>query len=225
MSWPVVNKVRVENTRPANHNDNSDTNMVADKQGSLLVSHLNLPLTQMALRGNLFHGMSIAAGHVLPVASTTTPTYAIWNPSDSGVNMVPVCFRFGTITLGTRAVSSLVFNLITGLGNAIGTGTACTAFASTPTAIKSASFGVGSASKMLFSNAGTVTVTATTTFFTTGQNHDLATTGQTYDGEFDFRGELIVAPGTMIFPAFQAAASGSTYVCQMSWYEIPTITG
>lgn len=216
-------KARVQQFRTTNHSDNNDTYLSADKQGGLLVSQLAPAYYNQSVRGSLFHGMSVTAGHVMPADDATAPTYALWNPSNSGVNCVPICFRFSIITLGTRVVSSIGFNIITGLGSAIATGTACTAFASTPTAIKAADFSTGSSSKMLFSNAGTVTVSATTTFFTTGYGHDLAAGGSVPPGIINFDGSWIVAPGTLIFPASHTAATGSTYVMQLTWLEVPVV--
>jgi hypothetical protein len=224
MSSPTNLKLRVQSFFGVNNQDNGDTYASADRQGGLLVSQLNLPLYNAAVRGNLFHGMSVTAGHVAPADDATAPTYAVFNPAGSGVNIVPVRFRLGTITLGTRVVSALGFNIVTGLSSAAATGTKCTAFASTPTAIKNADFTTASKSKVLFSNAGTVTVTATTDFYATGLHYDLATTGQSCPvGEIKFDGDWIVPPGTLIFPAFHAAASGSTYLMQLTWMEIPIV--
>jgi hypothetical protein len=211
--------LRVQNPRQ-NHGDNIDVEMIGDKQGGQLVSQLNLPLYQHAIRGSLFHGMSVTAGHAIPTDDTVTPTYALWNPAGSGVNCIPVCFRFGIMTLGTRVVSAIGFNIVTGLGSTIATGTNCTEFASTPTAIKAADWTTGS-SKMLFSNTGTVTVVATTNFFTTGYYHDLAAGGSPPPGIINFDGSWIVPPGTLIFPASHASATGSTYLMQLTWLEVP----
>lgn len=216
-------KLRVENYASVNGSDNNDGLALGDRQGGLLVSQLNLPLYNAAIRKVLKIGMGVTAGSAVPADNATAPTFALWNPAGSGVNLVPVKFRFGTITLGTRVVSAWAMNINTGLGATIATGSGLTAFASTPTAIKNADFSTAT-SKAYFSNAGTVTCTATTDFFTMGPHYDLATNGgEAGSGIVDFNGELIVAPGTMIWPCTHAAASGSTYIMQISWLEIPIL--
>ncbi len=216
-------KLRVENYASVNGSDNSDGIALADRQGGLLVSQLNLPLYNAAVRKQLKIGMGVTAGSAVPADNATAPTFALWNPAGSGVNLVPIKFRFGTITLGTRVVSAWAMNINTGLGATIATGSGLTAFASTPTAIKNADFSTAT-SKAYFSNTGTVTCSATTDFFVLGPHYDLATTGgEAGNGVCDFNGELIVAPGTMIWPCTHAAASGSTYIMQISWLEIPIL--
>ena len=215
-------KLRVQDYGSANADDNSDGYAQADRQGGLLVSQSALPLYNVAVRKMLKIGMGVTAGSAIPADNATAPTFALWNPSGSGVNAVMVDFRFGTITLGTRLVSAWAFNVNTGLGAEIATGSSLTAFAKTQSAIRNADFSTAS-SKVYFSNAGTVTCTATTDFFVAGPHYDLATTGgEAGNGQIPLDG-LIVAPGMMIWPCTHAAASGSTYIMQFRWLEIPIL--
>jgi hypothetical protein len=224
MSTPQNTLLRVEDVHLSNHDYNTDTYSVADRQGARLVSQYNPALYSHAISGSLFHGMSVTAGHVIPADNASAPTYAVWNPASSGVNLIPVCFRFGTITLGTRVVSALGFNIVTGTGASIATGSPVTAFAETATAIKAADFSTGTASKAKFSNTGTVTVSTSLIFFPLGVSHDLITVGEAYNGIVNFDGSWIVPPGTLIFPASHGAATGSTYLMQLTWLEVPIVS-
>lgn len=223
MSSPTNTKLRVSNIRQANHAYNTDIYEAADRQGAALISQRNLPLYTHAINGSLFHGMNVTAGSAIAADDATAPIYSVWNPSDSGVNVVPVIIRIGCSVLGTRVVSALGLNFVQGTGTGIADASPVTAFASTPTAIKSATYATGTSSKVLFSNTGTVTASATTTFFTLGFSHDLITVGNMNLGVFYLDGALIIPPGTLVYPAFHQAASGSTYLFQMSWLEIPRV--
>jgi len=167
--------------------------------------------------GQLFHGVLITPA-AIPIQSATAVSLCLWNPLGSNTNAVLVRYAAGW-TGTTEAPGAIQLAYFTGAGSVTATAALITAFtAATPV---NGLIGSGLTSAMKFGSAATVT--ATTLFIPLGFSN-LTNTGTATFGAwttiYDFDGQLIVPPGTFVFPA-ASAATLSTYSAELSWYEAP----
>src|SRR5437870_7298434 len=67
------------------------------KQAEAIVSELHGKYYTQAYRGNVFWGSTASAGVLVPIASTTGPTFGLWNPAGSGKNAAIVRYTAGWV--------------------------------------------------------------------------------------------------------------------------------
>ncbi len=154
----------------------------------------------------------------------------ILNPTGSGilVELVQVDINYGS---GTAEYASV--GLMAGYCAGIGTATGCSAFAATVP--MNGYIGGGAASKVMSSNAGTVTVTAGVATAPVlgvagaGWIRSLAdinleaqtgTAHGTGIHQYSFNGTIIVPPGVIVYLA-SGRASTALYATSIIWKEIP----
>lgn len=187
--------------------------------GEQLVSQLGGKYFTQNYNGNLFYGSTTNAGVAIPADNATSQVFGLWNPAGSGKLCVPVHFRAGIVTLGTRVVSSIHFNFLPNAGSAIGAaGAPISAF--TETSAQSGIVG-GSSHKNTTRFTLSATTIAMTNFWFTGLFHDLATGGAPPAFVTDFDGSIILSPNNAMFLGSSDAATGSTYGATISWLELP----
>jgi hypothetical protein len=169
-----------------------------------------------AAQGNVFIGSTAAAGVAAPISTGTAVTFGLWNTSTTkyAVPLVlAVGYTSGTIALGEWGIANQA------CGFAIGTAAPLSAFtAGTP---KNALLGGGKGSAMSFTpSAATLTAGGTAALWL-GAAQESATAGLGTLGGFnyDFNGQLIVAPGQMIFVCGSVAQTG-IFTMSLSWAEI-----
>src|SRR5260370_22650927 len=110
-------------------------------------------------RGNVFIGSTSTAGVVVTIATTTVPTYTIWNPAGSGKLCVPLV-TLVSWNATTGVLGGLVWHATTSAGNTISTTGPFNAFTSPATPI-SANLGAVKTSQMKFGNQPTtINITA-----------------------------------------------------------------
>lgn len=174
--------------------------------------------------GNMFVGASETpkTGKAIPIADTTAPIFALWNPAGSGKNAVLV--RFSVVFVSTTgAPGGILYNALTGAGSAIGTAAPLSAFHSTtPT---NCLVGSGYTSAMKFSGAATNTLTTAGTTIDNMGISQLTTTGATTSAPLwkavdDFNGRLIIPPGVVFYPTGTDALL-SLFDISLSWFEVP----
>ncbi len=189
--------------------------------------------------GRVFSQSEGSSALALPVYTATAIGSAaigacpILNPSGSGVNLelmnIHVAWVSGTSSFGA-------IGLMMGYCSGIAAGQVCTALAAT-TAVNG-NLGMAGGSKVISSNAGTVTVGVGTAappvpggvvagwFRSIGSiNIENSTTTPmgTIICNYDFGGTCLIAPGTIIYMAATIATT-ALYVVTITWKEIP-ITG
>lgn len=167
------------------------------RANEVIFSELHGKYFQQCYRGNIFYASTATAGVVIPIASTLTPTYSIWNPSGSGKLCVPVVTLIGW-TATTAALGSFVWHLTTSAGSAAGSGLPYTAFG-TGTAVNALA-GSGKVSAMKTGTGGTTTLTAASTFYRETGCQITATAAATSTApgwiwRDDWDGTGILAPG------------------------------
>lgn len=188
-----------------------------------------------ALAGRLFSQAATPLGLAIPIYTATAIAggMPIWNPPNSGVNVELIRAEFNWVS-GTAGIGAV--GLMAGPLQAIGTATGCSAFAATSP--MNGNLLVGAGSKVVSSNAGTVTVTAGTAgppsagVAGAGWTRSLgsinleASTGTpvaTSIASYDFDGTVIVPPGVLVYLAC-TVASVALYASAMVWAEVPIVT-
>lgn len=199
----------------------TDGNLYTPLMGKLndfVVSHLQGKYATQMYRGNLFYGSTTNAGVAVPADNATAQVFGLWNPAGSGKICVPVHFRAGIVTLGTRVVSAFHLNFLPNAGSAIGAaGAPITAF--TDTTPKTCLKGGAGSPVTRFTLAATTI--AMSDFFFLGLQHDLATGGSPPPFVVDFDGTIGIGPNNAAFIGSSDAATGSTYGMTIVWMEIP----
>ena len=196
----------------------SNTNLDAlqGKAGELIISQLHGKYFTNTYNGNTYIGSTTNAGVAIPADNATAMTFGVWNPVGSNRLLVPVHYRAGIVTLGTRVVSSLGLAFVLNCGSGIATGSPITAF--TETTPRNSLIGAGQVSTMKFGLAATIT--AVTNYMWLGLYHDLAAGGSAPPLIVDFDGSLALLPGNAMFVISADAATGSTYAQTLVWTEV-----
>ena len=160
---------------------------------------------KLALMGRLYTGNMAAAGAVIPIYSSTTQQFGLWNPLGSGRIVEVAKLGLGSYVDTTGAAGGYVVGIVKGAPANLATGAAITVY--TETAAENALPGFGENPKAKFAQGATITVTAPTILrhLSLSQNAFTAavTTGMfppTKVGEDAFPDrDLWVPPGNAIF--------------------------
>jgi hypothetical protein len=169
------------------------------KQGDLVVSELHSRGWTAAYRGRMFIASTAAAGVTIPVSSTTSPTFLLWNPPGSGVVAEILKINIG-ITNATTVVSPFLLGYASGVAVAP---TLTTRVTINPALIG----GAGSPQVQLWTSA---TITATTTFLTIGSVS--ATSGAFANFNEDLQGAVGLTPGSLAHVCGTAAQSSASAI-------------
>lgn len=170
--------------------------------------------------GRVFSGTTAIAGVALPAYNATAHTFAIWNPSGSGKNIVPIRLTIGYADT-TGAAGNFVLSYQTGVGAQAATGSPITAI--TQVAPINGLVGSGKASIAKFAPA-TITFGAATSLLRVLGISELVTTATDATNmystaRFDFDGDLIVPPNVAMCVAGNIALL-SKFDVTLVWAEV-----
>lgn len=170
--------------------------------------------------GATFHGSTAVAGVLVPVSTTTGPTFGLWNPAGSGKNAILIKYKAGWVST-TGAPGAICYNVVTNAGSAIATAAPISAF--TAVAPVNGVIGGGLSSAMRFAPA-TLTLTTAGTVYATSGISQLTITGAStavpqWQIEDSFDGTTIVPPGVLWYTTGTAALL-SVVVQTLSWVEV-----
>lgn len=202
--------------------DGSTATANMGRANELITSNLHADHFQECYRGNVFYGSTATAGVIIPIASTLTPTYSVWNPAGSGKLMVPIVTLIGW-TATTAALGSLIWMATTNAGSGISTTAPFVAFGTgTPV---NGYLGGGNASVVRLGSGGTTTLVAASTVYRETGLSVTATTAATATGpgwvwRDDWNGSGIIPPGNAIH-LMGTTAIAITAQVTLAWYEIP----
>jgi hypothetical protein len=215
-----TNEVIVSGLTGSALSDSTSYQARAGKSGEQLIAQLHGKLYTRAIRGQVFSGATPTAGIAVPKYDSTAPTFAIWNPANSGKNIELNKIIVGMHTLGTRTVTSLQLSYVTGCGSAVATGAPYSAFDATVKGVPATITGYTASAK--FSSSGTNTLTtAGTAFYTLPISFDNASAGSFPQQTHDFDGSVILTPGVSVYLSGNPLAPGSTFNVTLIWTEIP----
>ena len=204
--------------------DGSSNTISMGRANELLVAELHGKYFEQCYRGNVYYASTATTGLVIPIASTLTPTYTIWNPAGSGKLCVPIVTLIGW-TATTAALGSYVWTATTKTGDTIGDIAPFTAF-TTPSRPINALLGSGKVTQMRFGNAATtITLVAAATFYRETGMQITPTTAATsgvpgWTWRDDWDGSGIIPPGTAIH-LMGSTAIATTVTVTTIYEEIP----
>lgn len=190
-----------------------------------LVQQLHGSNYEACLAGQVFSQTTTPLGLAIPIYTGTAITggLPIWNPTGSGVNVVPI--RFATAKAsGTSAFFGVGMAFKGGVGADLATGSHITAFAATTP--KNGMLGAGNTSRVKSSNAGTCTATALAAgdaFLSFGCGTGVAADATTSDlvtHIYDFDGMVIIPPGTLAY-VVATKAGVALHFSSITWKELP----
>ena len=146
----------------ANTPDGSTASVNLGRANDLIVSELHGKYFQQCYRGNVYYASTTTGGVVIPISSTLTPTYSLWNPAGSGKLIVPIVTLI-TWTVTTGALGGLLWTATTNAGSSISTTAPFVAFGTgTPV---NANLGSGKVSQLKAATGGTTTLVAAPSVF------------------------------------------------------------
>ncbi len=182
-----------------------------------LVSNINGPHFEQALRGNLF--MYQTVGQAILLSATTGAHATVWNPTGSGKLFVPVALRVSFLS-GTTTIGSVLIAETLNAGSQIGTASPIPT--ATFAAVIGARRGVAATSAMLWSPAVNTFTAAPTVIAATGINMGAAApTAGTGLYETKFDGALAFEPGTAMSVVYSVATSTALWFTTIWGLEIP----
>jgi hypothetical protein len=196
--------------------DGDDAKILLGKTGEQMFASQHENVYSLAYRGKVFHGYSTTSV-TIPITSTTSPTFILWNPTSSGINLIPIEYAVGWES-GTNTEGNIQFGVLTGLQSTTNTGGPISAFTAGP--VINGLIGGGEVYKAKFGIAATIV--AATKFFPLGMNIMVlaAAKATPVDLKYPFGGKLILSPGTAIFSC-ASAATVAKYHERLTWYEWP----
>ncbi len=187
------------------------------RSGELVVAEGHGKYYTQAYRGKVFHGATAIAGAAIGISTTTAPTFILWNPLGSGVNVVPIKFRAGFAS-GTGICGQIGYMSLLNAG-AAPLSAVITAF--TDVVVQCGLLGAGGP-KAKCGSAATI-VTASASFLRPSgfsQGAPITSTATTFNFVDDFDGEVILSPGSALYPAGNTATA-EVFAQGFSWVEVP----
>lgn len=183
------------------------------------------------LAGRVFSQSATPLGLAIPIYTATSIAggMPIWNPPGSGVNVELISVDINRAS-GTADFGAV--GLMAGSVNSIATASGMSAIAAT---VPVCGYIFGPGSKVVSSNAGTVTVTAgvatapvagvagagwVRSLAAINLEADTGTAHTTSVSIYDFNGTVIVPPGVLVYLAC-TKASVALYATCVVWKEIP----
>lgn len=197
--------------------DGDDAKILLGKTAEQLIAQQHESLYSLTYRGKVFHGYSTTSA-TIPITSTTSPTFILWNPRSSGINCVLIEYAVGWES-GTNVEGNIQFGVLTDLPSQVVTGGPISAF--TNGSVINGMIGSGQAQTAKFGVAATLG-TAATKFYPLGMNIMVLATAKAtpVDLKYKFYGALVLLPGTAIFSC-ASSATVAKYHERISWYEFP----
>jgi len=188
--------------------DTTLATLLGGKAGEALVADLHGKWYTAAVRGKVFIGSALIAGVILPVNTTTAPTFTLYNPIGSGVNLELISLDIGWPAAAASVIGTILGSLSTQTPSAVTAGGVTIAV---PVGVGAG----GAAQAKLYTAATIVAITSHIPLLNVTSTADVMTASH-----YDFDGRVVLAPGGLITltstPAQTAVALPS-----LSWAEFP----
>lgn len=192
----------------------------------ILINQLMGKYYALGRRGRIFNGSTVVAGIAIPLSTTTSPAYGFWNPSGSGVVMVPLMYTLAYVS-GACVQTAVQLQILPNTGSAIGAaGAPIVAFTDALVPPVNVLYGLGNKGQVRQCIA-TSTIVAGGFLCALGYNTWTGADGTVplnlrNPGYFDFQGILGIPPGNFVYPAGIVAAGSTALFQQSLWYaEVP----
>jgi hypothetical protein len=185
--------------------DGQNAPALQGKAGELNVSELHGKWYTSAYRGRVFSTGVLIAGVTIPVNTTTAPTFTLFNPLGSGVNLELI-----SLDVGWPAAAASV------VGTLLGTTGVQTPTATTAGNIYSLLIGAGAVPQGKFFTAATIVAIT--------QHMPLMNISTVTDtmnpAHVDFDGRVVLAPGSL-FTLTSTPVQTAVALPALSWAEYP----
>lgn len=186
-------------------NDGSNQAILAGKSAEQVVAELHGKWYTSAYRGRVFQTGVLIAGVTIPVNTTTSPTFTLYNPLGSGVNLELI-----SLDVGWPAAAASV------VGTLLGTTGVQAPTAVTAGNIYSTLIGGGAVPQAKFYTAATIVAIT--------QHMPLITISTVTDtmnpSHVDFDGRILLAPGSL-FTLTSTPVQTAVALPALSWAEYP----
>lgn len=182
------------------------------REGEMVVGNAHPLYAEAARRGRLYAASTAVAGVAPGTALSTTPPYALWNPLNSGKDLVLLTARLGYVS-GTLGAGFLALAQVLTQGATVPTGGTelvplCTKL--------NGSRGVG---RVFQSSTVAATPAIVCPVMIIGTNN-------TYALQVPFDGEIVIPPGAVaIFQEVGAAGTSPLVVLALTWEEVTRASG
>jgi hypothetical protein len=198
---------------------NTGTPWLGGNAGEGIVADLHLPMYTAAYRGRCFFAATATAGTTIPVqAGSLAATFMIWNPLGSGVNL-----ELLTYTAAFEAATQVVSDVSLYFQAGVGSSTVAPTTLGTAITIQNGLLGGGTSPQTKAYAVATLVGAITKgpiLFGPTAVNSTAGNASPALPIRYDFRGEIVVPPGTLVTTAGNAAQSQATEQC-LFWAEWP----
>jgi len=158
----------VQDPTPATSGDGTAANPLLGRANDLIISELHGKYFTHNYRGNIFYGSTSTTGVAIPIGTTKTPVYTIWNPAGSGKLLVPLVTLINPVAAAATILGGFVWMATTNAGSTTGATSPIVSFTNPATPI-SAFLGrelTNRGSVMNFGNqATTISITAAPTMY------------------------------------------------------------
>lgn len=202
--------------------------LLQGKQAELIVAELHGKYYTQTYRNTLFWASTALAGVTLPIVTSGSPTFVIWNPQGSGKNCVLASVIITPTTAMTTA-SGYGYGWNINMGASIGTGAPFSAFTQITATRGNGNLGqIAGQNNSVVLVASAATITAAFAPVAMRGNGMSAGTGaitapaQQPIMREDFDGTIIIPPGVAFVVGTTIATSGQTATgVAATWYETP----
>lgn len=200
-------------------NDNNPALNRLGNSGEQIVQNLYGDYAELTRRGLVYTARSGAAA-AIPINSTLTNSPTLWNPASSGKLVYLLQLLLSPGAIGTPVLTGLTLSWLKNTGDGVGTGAPIVTF--TNIAPTGNLVGRGAATTR-FANAVVTFTTQPAVLMDLGIMHWLegtAATGAMLPVMYDFKGTVVLPPGTSVSVGAIAATS-STFWTSMVFAEVP----
>jgi hypothetical protein len=181
------------------YGDGSQASVRQGRTGELIVQEYHAPLFQVTKEGGVFKAVTGVAGVAPGTALGATAGFALYNPANSGVNLVILSAKLAYIS-GTLGAGALYWALNNAAAQAAPTGTAITPL--------NANSSTASAAAKAFTTATLPASPVAFDLFCSLAPLLATTAVQPFVVEQDIKGGIIVLPGNIL--SLQAVATAGT---------------
>lgn len=173
---------------------------------------------QQTLKERTFIASTTYAGVVVPIYSSTSPTFGLWNPYGSTKDLVLIRLNIGVSDSTTPVVTSLGLGYVANTGATVATGAPLSALTETQPVCGMIGRTPSHASR--FTLAATLT-SAASFFYELGasQATTTAANGLMFNS-YEFQGDIVVPPGTFIHLVGSPVAPGVHLAATLVFTEI-----
>lgn len=195
-------------------------NNVFGRAGEQISADLHGRYYTQTYRGEMFYATTVAATAPALYTATGVTSMGIWNPANSGKNLVISRMVLGPVTAASAACM-VGYAIVTNAGSAVATAAPISSFTALSSSLRGSGL-VGTPSTSVALVCTGATVIAPTQFIPAfGWTTDVITTSSEGNAFIDeTEGKIIVPPGTAIFVASSVANTGTANY-GLWWYEAP----